>query len=581
MHAVADRGVPVSQLGTIPFLLLFFVLSAGPAAAGPFVITQTVTFSAEDQSMWTTGDGNVVEETFDLTVVDIDTADTIGGISTVGGQIPNPRYYTWLAAYNACRLVFSHSICINGATIPFVGFVGGLGNPPPQTITVSLGQNGVELSYDVDVEAGFTGALVVDGGHVDVSYPTDVTLATDQDVYVMGQMVNLSFSEVVGLPTMSTEFSDIDLSLSTFADIDINAAIEAYVLGQGGSLELADVDTEITQELFGVNVGSGEIGLRIFGQPALTLDPSSPAGLDVFTVDYPPDPTPDDGDIIPSISIAEFEVQVPNLDLASSTWDATNMTLISTHYPLDRNVASEGDLTLIGSDTGFHPTDIAKLDLDVDGMISIIPQPPVPLGLSAGIPLVVEVEGNLIDVDLGAFLGIAQTLKFEPVLTANLFFSSPVMVETSSGVFEEKSSHAITAGGDISFLHPGGDLRIDPVYLLAGMFTNDTDLLISPVVSLTILQLALSGPAASLLDAAFDAALVRWVQPLSDPLSVAQIGSTTPFLMTGFTPFSGQSLFISSTAPETGAGVPEPGTFVLLATGLAAAGWWRRRRVPR
>jgi hypothetical protein len=556
--------------------LLALGLFTLPAAADPVAVSDNLVFQTEDQSMWFPGSGDLVNKPFRVTLVDIDTGmQTIGEVFELSTSIPNPAFLAWRVAFNACRLAFSDAVCRTGATLPFIGKVGGLGNAPPQTLTVELGKNGLAISYDIDIEAGLEGALVIDGGKVDVSYPTVATLQADKSSYLPGELVTLSMTDVAGIPTMATEFSDLDLSFGAWGSVDAFAALEAWVANQGGVLPLVDIDKDFEREIFGVSMGNSEVGLRLLGLDPIIVDTSGGLNLKTFSVKYPP--APPEGEAGPfNISLADFQLQIPDLDTPpNSTWDPALNTLTNTQLPIDRGIAAEGDLNLIGSGAGFHPTDFAKADIDLDGILGATQG--VILGLSAGIPLVIGVEGNLLDLDLGAFFGIGQTMTFQPMLDVMLEFSEPVSMETSPGVFELFDSFNMTPGQPLSFIHPGGDLTVTPSYGLDNIFTNDTQLLISPVLTLQALQLRLSGLAAGLAGAAFNAALVHHVFPLGDPLAVAQMGNTEPFTLGGFNTIRGSDLVLSSAV----APVPEPGQLVLLAIGLSAAARWRRRRAKR
>lgn len=573
--------------GSVRFarLALTAVLAALPlhsALAGPVTLTTAVLeFETQDQSMWGPGAGQV-EKGFVLPIVDIHESGEIGEITTLGGFIPNPKYLAWFTAYQACRAVFSDAICRNGATIPFVGHVGGLGNPPPQTVFVDLGQNGLELSYDVDITAGLTGELIVDEGSVHVTYPTTATLTADQATHAPGEIVRLAFGETVGIPTMSTEFANLDLSLKAFADLDVEATLEAYAANVGGVIEFDfDTDGPIEQELFGISIGDGQVGIRVLDFEK-DFDVAGGANIPGLKVKYPPaDPFSDAGPF--TISLADFKVQLPSLDTPStlpySTWDEDAFTILNTQMPngvIDRNI-SEDDLTLIGDDSELVPIDVAKLDIDVDGILSVIPQPPIPLGLSAGIPLVVGVEGNLLDFDLGAILSIGQEMVFHPELWMLLAFSEPVQIETTPGVFSPYSEYSLRAGETLSFLQPDGDLTIESSYELRNSFSNLTRLFVTPVATIQVLQLSLTGLAPSALDLDFNAALVHKVIPLTDPIPALTLCCDDPFLLGGFQTFEGQRLLLAaSDATE----VPEPGTLLLIASGLAVAGL-RRRRASR
>ena len=561
-------------------MALLVALPVHPALADPIVsITTVLQFETQDQSMWGTGPGQV-QKGFVLPIVDIHESGEIGEITTLGGFIPNPKYLAWFTAYQACRGLFSDAICRNGATIPFVGHVGGLGNPPPQTVFVNLGKNGLELSYDVDITAGLKGDLIVDEGSVHVTYPTTATLTADQAIHTPGEIVRLAFGETAGIPTMSTEFANLDLSLKAFADLDVEATLEAYAANVGGTIEF-DFDTHgpVEQELFGASIGDGQIGIRVFGFEK-DFDVAGGANVPGLKVKYPPADPFDDNAGPFTISLADFKVQLPSLDTQStapySTWDPDAFTILNTQMPggvIDRNITDE-DLTFFGDDSELVPIDVAKLDIDVDGILSVIPQPPIPLGLSAGIPLVVGVEGNLLDFDLGAILSIGQEMVFHPELWALLQFSEPVQIETTPGVFSPFSEYSVRAGETLSFLQPDGDLTIDSTYELRNSFSNLTQLFVTPVATIQVLQLALTGLAPSALDLDFNAALVHKVIPLTDPIPALTLCCDDPFLLAGFQTFEGGRLLLEA---SDAAEVPEPVTLVLLASGLAVAGLRRRR----
>lgn len=583
------RTIQQFTLATASVIALNFI-AASPVRALPLTTSDSMTFVTEDQSLWGPGTEAAIQKEFTAKIIDIDTGSkTIGYIDDNVSSIPNPAYLAWQVAYNGCRLVYSHSTCINGGTIN-LGFtkikIKGVGSAPPSTLAVSLGKNGLELTYDIDVEAGFEGALTVDGGKVDVSYPTMASLQTAQDSYAKGELVTVkTFETLSGTPTMSTEFSDIDASFKAYADLDIYALLEAYLVGAGGPLPLFDEDTgHLSYELLGVSAGNSELGLRLFGSDPIVLETSGGLGLNVFKVTYPPCPPDVDGglDCPFGIPLADFQLQVPNLDSSNSTWtppDGTTGGKISIiQFPDDRTVGSEDDLTLIGGGVGFHPTDFAKVDVDIDGIISAATISstgfPLVFGLTAGIPGLISVEGNLIDFDLGAFFGFGQELTFEPTLMSELNFSVPLQVETTPGLFEELSSMVLAIGDEFNFIHPGVEFGIEPTYFLDNKFTNLTDLLISPVASLSVLQLKLLGLIPTAIGVDFDAALFQQVFPLVDPIAAASIGSTDGFTLEGFNRVQGSALFLRTAQAQ----VPEPSALALIFIGWVMLAWARQRR---
>jgi hypothetical protein len=585
------RTVQAILVGATTFAL--GILASPAVRALPLTVTDYISFVTEDQSMWGPGSEPVVHKEFTAAIIDIDTGPTsIGEVRELSTSIPNPVYLGWKVAYDGCRSLYSASICTNGATIN-LGFtrirIPGLGPAPPTTLTVEFGKNGLRITSDIDVEAGFKGSFTLDGGKVDVSYPTSVTLQTRRDAYAAGEIVTLrSFESLISTPTMTTEFSDIDTSLKAYADIDISAGLEAWVAGNGGTVSLVDIDTgEIDYEIFGLSFGNGEIGVRLVELAPIVIDTRGGLGMNLFSVTYPPCPPDADGgfDCPFGIPLADIQIQVPDLDTdaTDSNWSppdpdaGSGGAIVNTQLPIDRTEGSENDLTLIGGGVGFHRTDLVKADVDIDGIISaaaISAGTPIVFGLKAGVPLVVTAEGNLIDFDLGAFFGFGQTLSLEPTVVADLNFSVPIQVETAPGVFDERSTWTMPIGDDFNFIHPGVDFAIEPTYFLDALFTNQTDFLISPVASVAALQLKLSGLAPSILGIDFDAALFQQVFPLVDPITAASV-PTDPFMLAGFERYGGSPLLLRT---ADAVAVPEPPMLALVVAGFALLLASRSRR---
>ncbi|MGE0747898.1 MAG: hypothetical protein AB7K86_21745, partial [Rhodospirillales bacterium] len=527
----------------LPFGVAFAVAVGAVAAAqaAPSAVSDAITFSTQDQSLWGPGQEPLVFKPFTAPVINIDTGpQSIGEIADLSTTIPNPARLAYDTAFAACRVAFSATICRNGATIPFIGHVGGLGNAPPATLSVGLGKNGLKLSSDIDFEAGFKGDVTLDGGKVDVTVPTAFTLQADRSAYNPGEVGKLAVFGAVNAPTMTTEFSDLDLSLRAYADIDISAGIEAYVVGQGGgnATNIVNVDRYLEQELIGIGVGNSKIDLRLFGEQALELDTTGGIGANVFGIAYP------NNQSLVKIPLADVQIQVPDLDTPpTSGFDGTS--IVNTHYPIER-VADENDLTLIGNAAGFNRTDVGKIDIDYDGVISaasISAGAPVVFGLSAGVTGIFSIEGNLLDYDLGAFLGFAQTMTFTPKLMAELAFSVPVRVKTASGAFEEVMKLVTEVGEEFEFIFPTDGFDVIPTYYLENVFSNATDFIITPVATISILQLKVTGLAADIFGIDADLALFQNAFPLADPIKAAEVFDDS-FALEGFERMSGTPLHL-------------------------------------
>lgn len=557
---------------TAAALLTVLAGSAGNALALPAMTSDNLNFATADQPMFGLDQSTLVNKPFKVAVVDIDTGpQSIGEITELSQSFPNPAYLAWKVAWDSCTALFSSSACRDGANIPFVGRVGGLGSAPSKTVSVSLGKNGLKLSSDVDVEAGFTGGVTLDGGKVDVTYPTQVSLSANQTAYRAGDNVLLSLGESRGTPSMATEFSDLDLSFKVYTDFDVSAGVEAYVAGVGGgnATNIVNWDTGyVEQEIAGIGIGGNIAGdkdavLRLFGQPTIGFDSSGGIGANIpVTVDYPSPESPI------KVPLADLQGQIPEMDTPpNSTWDGTKLT--NTQLPINRQVAQD-DLTLVGGGTGFHPTDVLKADIDVDGVISagVFSTTGVPafFGLTGGVTGILSLEGNLVDFDMGAFFGFGQTMTFTPTLMAELAFNMPVMVKNDQGVYELVSSWTMAVGDQLDMIFPDGDLIVSPTYFLDGVFSNLTEFLISPVASLAILQLKLSGLAAEIFGLSFDAALVQNAFPLGGPISAATLYDNSYKLP--FDSVGGTALSLARISNQTGGVVPVPGVLWLMGLGI-------------
>ena len=558
-------------------------LGLGEATADPVTLTDVLGISIPDQSQW--GTGSVVPPgQWELKLVNIHENATIGEIVQSGITIRNPAHVAWQTAYNACRVAFSNTVCINGATIPFVGQVGGLGTAPPATITVPLGKNGVELDVNLDLEAGFFGNFGLKEGTFSMDYTANVELTSEQASYVPGQVATITFAETAPQTiTMATNGAQVEFNLGAFVDLDVEASMEIWAAGLGGPLDLVDLDTgRIDFDLFNAYIGDSGIHMNVLGFEH-TFDLSDGIGVKTFT--YPPTPFP----VTAGIPLGEVRVFVPGLDTPpSSTWDPALGVLVNTQLPIDRTSAEPDDSVPIGGGDGIDRTDIARVELDVDGWISSAMVPPVPLGLVAGLPLVGRVEANVLDLDLGAYLSIGQTFTLDPELLAFLDFGQTVTILEPDGGTRETNGVMMLPGQSVSFLYPDADLAITPSYNFGYRMQNVTSLFVSPVVSVSALELEITGLEARWLDTEFDGGVIRHTFPLGDPIPVLT-WTTDDLHEDGFwglgyhpegidfygtalqLPGNGSLLLTARSPDDPGGGtVPEPATWLLTALGISA-----------
>ena len=157
------------------------------------------------------------------------------------------------------------------------------------------------------------------------------------------------------------------------------------------------------------------------------------------------------------------------------------------------------------------------------------------------------VDLTLLDATLEAYLGIAQTMTFDPTMKVDLNFEDasgqprPVSIETTpgSGVFETVTTKRIDVGEDIEIIHPGGDLSIDTDYVLDGTFSNNTAIFLSPAFKLTVMELGISSWIWNWHDSLYDNTFA-----LSDPLRIATLFDKS-FPLLGFSEIDGGELGVA------------------------------------
>ena len=247
---------------------------------------------------------------------------------------------------------------------------------------------------------------------------------------------------------------------------------------------------------------------------------------------------------------------VPDDAYEDSAWNGSQ--IVNSHLPVDR---SQGQTRI----------DFVKVALDLDALLLYAATfaategaKPIGGGLSWSFgSSVAGVDLTLLDATLEAYLGIAQTMTFDPTLKVDLNFEDasgqprPVSVETTpgSGVFETVTTKRIDVGQDIEIIHPGGDLNIDTDYVLDGTFSNNTAIFLSPAFKLTVMELGISSWIWNWHDSLYDNTFA-----LGDPLRVATLFDKS-FPLLGFSEIDGGDLELPVALPttfEVSAGVSRP-----------------------
>ncbi|MEJ2604427.1 MAG: hypothetical protein P8172_14270 [Gammaproteobacteria bacterium] len=226
------------------------------------------------------------------------------------------------------------------------------------------------------------------------------------------------------------------------------------------------------------------------------------------------------------------------------------------------DAVGSGDLDDIFTDDGKISSDFARLDMDFDGLLSILVVPPNPLGpptnplggnvaIGSAMPdpsdpakskKAASLEYNFLDVDFANWFSVDQTLHFDPGLVADLRFSQPVRVrDGDSGPFSEPVSEwplkLGTVATSLQFIMPPGGVTITPSYSpRENLFTNTTDIVWTGALQQSLMQLKLQGLLYGLLGETLGIAApsitLAQTTLATDPSAVGQFGGT-PYALEG------------------------------------------------
>jgi hypothetical protein len=246
------------------------------------------------------------------------------------------------------------------------------------------------------------------------------------------------------------------------------------------------------------------------------------------------------------------------------------------------------DISTSGTGGGTSVTsegrdDILTATLDLDGAATILGGLP-PVGLNFDL---IDVPGfkfgaslDLIDVDAGPVLGLTQNFEFKPTLMVNFAFSNPVQIpgfadpqSTWTGLWKELPQFALSAATTFT-----------PTFWLDAMLTNDMGLDLGLFGTLDLLKLGATATVGGIDLLHFNPISLNNLLGLdnelfnTDKLNFSIAKET--FALGGFNMITGPSFsFGIGSPPVIGDGgnpgggatsVPEPGTWLLLLTGLVA-----------
>lgn len=502
-------------------ILLILVSSASWAAP----ITQTLTFSSEDQSMWDTGEAFQLDKIDppEFYGVEWNESTSVGGFVGGVGSVLNPLWILW----NICPI-----FC---------------GDAPTKFLTVDT-STGLQVTAATQGKVGFELGLKIDSGSVDalVGYDVQFDVPETADI-TAGQFISLNAGSTLTGDSLETQFPTLEVSLGVVMEVSAQFGAAGCLLGVCDSTSF---DTGVlggTQELISFNK-DGEGGINYFGDSGFLND-----ALDLLVASGVVD--------LPTGFPAEIEIPAPGLG---------NLATITAYLP-EPNTSGGLDptgtmLTSIGQD------DLLDISIDVDNLLSIgLIGVGGLFGGSQDLGAGFSVSYDLINVEMGPQIDLVQSFEFTPTLMVDFEFSNPVNV---TGFGEVTSVSGLNWDLLPTMAFGGGITSITPTYYLgttiggplmknAGELFNQLFLDIDGNVKVDLLTATLGTPfgdetigIGNILDESFDL--------FSTPALFSR-----RFAMAGFDPIVGASFNVQ---------VSEPGTLVLFGLGLILLGVARRRQ---
>jgi hypothetical protein len=341
--------------------------------------------------------------------------------------------------YPSCTDLIGPDTITVSTDLIFLNVGAGIG-PKPTSGTTRPYDLGLIARVSSVVEVGLEGELVLDGGSIDVVYPTSIRLATNADQVVPGSVFAVYGTHVPASPSLATEYPNISLSLNTYSKIDVGVDIEYAGIDYSNGQQIratrsvsgfrtaddpeADAEGRIVNQIIEVKAGVGA-GLQVSvntdvslgGFDGRTLDPIGPFVLPLqfpFDVTLPPKAIPfcevlprPDCSFNPPVStdLVEMLFRTPLLDTPAvpgfdggndfrgvAGSDETiaqarnqvlgdgairNTTITGKRDALQSSLeAVGGDLSKLSLSDGIVDTDLVRLGVDIDGSLAGFGLPP-------------------------------------------------------------------------------------------------------------------------------------------------------------------------------------------------------------
>lgn len=411
-------------------------------------VSYDLNFETNGQSLWGRGTALQLNETKFLGVEWSDqnvSLNAIAGDETT--QIPNPLRLTYDAAFAACTLLYSASVCINGQTaqvaVPAlgtrpsvrscgtfavgcqaarlgdiarrtaydaafaacrVGFsasvcrngqplklpVAALGTAPPSYLNVDT-RTGLAVNGSVDGRAGLELGVKADSGSVDAQLAYQATFEIP-DTAGLDKSVAINFNSTSLLkPTSSldTTFSNVVLTADAILQVSGSVGAEGCFITQGCITGGSSFDIDERAPVLSFNA-DGNGGVLLLGQSPSFFGLDDTFNGFPFTYDV--------------LGVAEVTLHLPQPN-ATGGLDSTGTRLTAT-----------------GQD------DLVDLLLDVDNIVAIAAGVPGLFGQGVNIPLLGSLSYDIINFQIGPTVDLQQDFELDPTLYVSLDFDKAVKV---------------------------------------------------------------------------------------------------------------------------------------------------------
>ncbi len=400
---------------------------------------------------------------------------------------------------------------------------------------------GMELDYDYKYKMGVSGGILIDEGSVDVRYAATIDVAINTTATPGHYTITTRQDDVATDLSMSSTFPAVDMFYDNYIDNFSKVGVRVlypkltptgweqasddmpvWDTSSGGEHNLAFymLDTSTPEKALAaeatpiVNFHVGVDGLaldllgfemanliadgllpgNLFGLPSVPggglFDPPLELTQNLFNKDLI-------GDVLLEIGIGTPDMNTPARIDPPYQGDYTQQLDIPRSTLIGHNLVagSRTGIEFGALNSGLKDPDVFRADIDVDGLVAVSTGYAVGkrIAVPSPVPLVSywSLSLSALDLDVGAVFHFAKDLKFEPNLDVVLNFNKPTKIETSpgSGVFELRTSKRVSLGDDYEIIHPGGQLYVDTSYSLdRNLFTNDTNLMLSPLLEGEVLS---------------------------------------------------------------------------------------------